>query len=130
VLLSLGFVEYCLTWKLRTGQVVAAGQLLVVAALALFLKWKELVMSVVCSFLGMCWNQSLVERLEAAAVLEELLEELCWQEWVVHWWLMDPEVEVLGQRSNCTGIWELCLLLQSRICRYPRFQKWSTIVAP
>jgi hypothetical protein len=58
---------------------------MVVAALVLFLKWKELVMSVVFSLLGMCWNQSLVESLEAAAVLEELLEELCWQEWVAHW---------------------------------------------
>jgi hypothetical protein len=45
--LSLGFVEYGLKWKLRKGQAVAAGQVVVVAALVSFPKWKELVMNVV-----------------------------------------------------------------------------------
>jgi len=51
-------------------------------------------MSVVCLLLEMHSKQSLVERLEEAMVLEELLEELCWQEWVVRLLLMDPEVEL------------------------------------
>jgi hypothetical protein len=123
--LSLGFVEYCLTWKLRKGQALIAGQMVVVAALVLFPKWKELVMNVVCSLLAMYSNQRSVERLEAVAVLEELY----WQEWVPRLWLMGPEVGVSEQRSNCIGFPELCLLLQSRTCRYPPFQKWSTVVA-
>jgi hypothetical protein len=128
--LSLGFVEYCLTWKLRKGQALIAGQVVVVAALVLFPKWKELVMNVVFSLLAMYSNQRSVERLEAVAVLEELPEELYWQEWVTRLWLMGPEVGVSEQRSNCIGFPELCLLLQSRTCRYPQFQKWSTIVSP
>jgi len=56
--------------------------------------------------------------------------ELCWQEWRVHSLCLDPEVEVLVLWSNCTGIQERYLLLQSRICRYQRFRKWSTIVVP
>ena len=62
------FVEYCLKWKLRKGQAVAAGQVVVVAALVSFPKWKELVMNVVCLLLAMYSNQSLVERLEAVGV--------------------------------------------------------------
>jgi hypothetical protein len=101
-----------------------------VAALASFPKSKELVMSVVCLLLVMYLDQSLVEILEESVVLEELLEELCWQEWVVWSLWMDPVVEVLVLWSNCTGIQEQYLLLQSRICRYPRFRKWSTVVVP
>ncbi len=112
-------------WK---GQAVAAGQVVVVAASVSFLKWKELVMNVVCSLLVMYSNQSLVERLEVVVVLEEQPEELFSQEWVPRLLLMGPEV--LEQRSNCIGIQELYLLHQSRTCRYPRFQKWSTVVAP
>jgi hypothetical protein len=59
-----------------------------VAVLVLFLKWNELVMVVVCLLLAMCLYQSLVEKLEAVVVLEELPEELCWQEWVAHLLLM------------------------------------------
>jgi hypothetical protein len=87
-------VKYCLKWKLRKGHALTAGQVVVVAALVLFLKWKELVMSVVCSLLAMCLNQSLVERLVAVVVLGELPEELCWQEWAARLLLRDPEVEV------------------------------------
>jgi hypothetical protein len=123
-------VEYGLKWKLRKGQAVAAGQVMVVAALVSFPKLKELVMNVVCLLLAMYLNQSLVERLEAVVVLEELPEELYWQEWVPRLLMMGPEVGVSEQRSNCIGIQELCLLLQSRTCRYPRFRKWSTAVAP
>jgi hypothetical protein len=130
VLSSLGFVEFCLKWKLRKGQAVGAGQVVVVAALVSFLKWNKLVMNVVCSLLAMYLNQRLVERLEVVVVLEELLEELYWQEWVPHLFLMGPEVEVSEQRYNCIGIQDLCLLLQSRTCRYLRFRKWSTLVAP
>jgi hypothetical protein len=41
-----------------------------------------------------------------------------------------PEVGVSERRSNCIGTQGLCLLLQSRICRCPRFRKWSTVVSP
>jgi hypothetical protein len=102
----------------------------VVASLVLLPKWKELVKNVVCSLLAMCLNQCLVEKLEVVVVLEELPEELYWQEWVPRLLLMGPVVEVSEQWSNCIEIPELCLLLQSRICRYPRFRKWSTVVAP
>jgi hypothetical protein len=62
-------------WKLQKGHAVAAEQVVAVAALALFPKSK----SVVCLLLAMCSDQSLVVRLEESVVLEELLEELCWQ---------------------------------------------------
>jgi hypothetical protein len=118
-----GFAEVE-AWK---GQAVAAGQVVVVAASVSFPKWKVLVMNVVCSLLVMYSNQSLVERLEVVVVLEELPEELFWQDWVPRLLLMGPEV--LEQRSNCIGIQELYLLLHSRTCRYPRFQKWSFVFA-
>ncbi len=110
-------MECCLKWKLLKGQAVVAEQLAVVAVLAWSPKWKELAMSVVCSWLVMYSNPSLVEKLEVVVVLEEL----CWQEWVACVLLTAPVVEVLEWKSNCTGIWELCLLLKSRICRYPWF---------
>jgi hypothetical protein len=114
MLLSLGFVKYCLKWKLRKGQAVAAEQLAVVAALVLCLNWKELVMSVVCLLLAMYSNQSLVERLEVVVVLEELPEALCWQEWVAHLLLkMDPEVEVLEQRPIVLEFWN-CVFFSSQ----------------
>jgi hypothetical protein len=91
----------------------------VVAAWAWSLKWKELVRSVACLLLDL----SLAEKLEAVGVLEELPEELDWQEWVVCLLLMGPVVEVLEQKSNCTGIQALYLLLQSRICRCLQSQK-------
>jgi hypothetical protein len=116
-------------WKLWKGPVVAAGPVVVVAALVSFQKWKELVKNVVCSLLEMCSNQSLVEKMEVVVVLEELPEELYWQEWVPRLLSMGPVVEVLEPWSSCIGIPELCLLLQSKICRYLRFRKWSTVVA-
>ncbi len=61
---------------------------------------------------------------EAVVVLEELREELYWQEWVPRLLLMGPEVEVLEQRCNCIGTQELCLLLQSGTCRCPRFRRY------
>jgi hypothetical protein len=121
--------ECCLKWKLRKGQVWAAGLLVAVAASVLFPKLKELVKSVVNLLLAMYSNPSLVESLEESVALEEQLVELRWQEWRVHSLCLDPEVEVLVLWSNCTGIQERYLLLQSRICRYPRFRKWSTVVA-
>jgi hypothetical protein len=102
---------------------------LVVAALAWFLKWKELVRSVACLLLATYSNLSLAEKLEVVVELEELPEELYWQEWVVRLLLTAPVVEVLEQKSNCTGIWVQYLLLQLGICRCPRSQKWSTVSA-
>jgi hypothetical protein len=123
-------VEYCLRWKLWKGQAVAAGQVAVVAVLVLFPKWKELEMSVGYSLLVRYSNQSLVESLEVAVELEVLLEELYWRDSVLRLPLMGPVVEVLERRSNCIGTQGLCLLLQSRICRCPRFRKWSKVVFP
>ena len=65
---------------MEAPEAVAAGQVVVVAALVAFPKWKELVMNVVCLLLAMYSNQSLVERLEAVQALEEPLEEPCWSE--------------------------------------------------
>jgi hypothetical protein len=121
-------VEHCLKWKLRKDQAAAAKLLVVAFAWAWSLKWNELVRSVACLLLARYSNLSLAEKLEAVGVLEVLPEELDWQEWVMCL-LMDPVVEVLEQKTNCTGIRALYLLLQSRICRYPQSQKCSTVFA-
>jgi hypothetical protein len=112
-------MELGLKLKLRKDQAAVPEPLVVVAAWAWSLKWKELVRSVACLLLAMYLNLTLAEKLEAVVVLEELPEEMDWQEWVVCLLLMGPVVEVLEQKSNCTGIWALYLLLQSRICRCP-----------
>ena len=75
-------------------------------------------------------SQSLVVRPEAVVVLEELPEELYWQDWMQRLLWMGPEVEVSERKSNCIGTKELCLLLQSGICRCPQFRMSSTVVSP
>ena len=122
-------MELGLKLKLRKDQAAVAEPLVVVVAWAWSLKWKELVRNVACLLLAMYSNLSFSEKLEAVVVLEVLPEELDWQEWVVCLLLMGPVVEVLEQKSNCTGIRALYLLLQSRICRCPQSQKCSTVSA-
>jgi hypothetical protein len=52
-------------------------------------------------------NLSLVDKLEVVVVPEELPEEMYWQAWVMCLLLTAPEVEVLEQKSDFTGIWAL-----------------------
>jgi hypothetical protein len=88
-------MEFGLKWKLRKDQAAGPAPLVVVAAWAWSLKWKELVRSVACLLLAIYLNLTLAEKLEAVVVLEELPEEMDWQEWVVCLLLMGPVVEVL-----------------------------------
>jgi hypothetical protein len=87
-------------------------------------------MSKVCLVLVKYWDLSLAEILEGLVVMEEPLQVLRLQELVVQSLLMGPEVEVLELWSNCTGIPELCLLLQSRIGRCLLSRILYTVFAP
>ena len=44
--------------------------------------------------------------------------------------LVDPKAATWAPLSNCIGIPDMCLLLQSEICRCLRFQMLSTIFYP
>jgi len=64
---------------LRKGRALIAEFWQVVRILVWYLRLMVLVMSVGCSWQVSRWSRGLVERMEVAQVLEELLEEQHWQ---------------------------------------------------
>ena len=75
-------VEWCLRLMLRKGRALIAEFWQVVRILVWYLRLMVLVMSVGCSWQVSRLSLGLVESLGVVQVLEELLEEQRWLDWL------------------------------------------------